>query len=117
MSSRSHRGHRLGSHDHQENRRSFQAYLDAIEKKTGKIPQQLVDEAHARGFGPDTKAGEIIGWLKADYGLGQGHAMAVVHVVRNGPQISTKHVGTDGVHRDEAEVLGLDGLAARGRPA
>ena len=32
---------------------SFQAYLDTIEKRTGKTPQELVDEAHARGFGPD----------------------------------------------------------------
>ncbi len=30
---------------------SFQAYLDAIEKKTGKTPQELLDEAHALGFG------------------------------------------------------------------
>ena len=35
---------------------SFQAYLDAVERKTGKTPQQLVDEAHARGYGPDTKS-------------------------------------------------------------
>lgn len=91
---------------------SFQAYLDTIEKKTGKIPQELVDEAHAKGFGADTKAGEIIAWL-ADYGLGRGHAMALVHVVKNGPTISEKHVGTDGVHRDESALLRLDGLANR----
>ncbi len=29
---------------------SFQAYLDAIEMKTGKTPQELLDEAHARGL-------------------------------------------------------------------
>ena len=54
---------------------SFQAYLDTIEKRTGKTPQELVDEAHARGFGPDTKAGEIVAWLGDEYGLGRGHAM------------------------------------------
>ena len=64
---------------------SFQAYLDAIERKTGKTPQQLVDEAHAKGFGADTKSGEIVAWLADDYGLGRGHAMALVHVVKNGP--------------------------------
>jgi len=42
---------------------SFQAYLDAIERKTGLTPQQLVDEAHARGHDSDTKAGEIVTWL------------------------------------------------------
>ena len=92
---------------------SFQAYIDAIEKKTGRIPQELVDEAHARGFGPDTKAGEILTWLADEYSLGRGHAMALVHVVKNGPQISDKHVGSSGVHRDESDVLRLDGLARR----
>lgn len=92
---------------------SFQAYIDAIEKKTGRIPQELVDEAHARGFGPDTKAGEIVAWLADEYSLGRGHAMALVHVVRNGPQISDKHVGTTSTHRDESDVLRLDGIAQR----
>jgi Domain of unknown function (DUF4287) len=31
---------------------SYQAYLDAIETKTGKTPQQLLDEAAGRGYGP-----------------------------------------------------------------
>ncbi|MFN8190953.1 MAG: DUF4287 domain-containing protein [Nocardioidaceae bacterium] len=96
---------------------SFQAYLDAIEKKTGKIPAALVDEAHGRGFGPDTKAGEIVAWLAEDYGLGRGHAMALVHVIKNGAQISDKHVGSGGTHADESDVLRLDGLARRGEPA
>ena len=88
---------------------SFQAYLDSIEAKTGRTPRQLLDEATARGFRPDTKAGPIVEWLKADYGLGRGHAMAMVHVIRNGPEISDKHVGTTGVHRDESTMLNLDG--------
>ncbi|KRE63670.1 DUF4287 domain-containing protein [Nostocoides sp. Soil756] len=92
---------------------SFQAYLDTIEKKTGKIPQDLVDEAHARGYGPDTPAAEIVSWLADDYGLGRGHAMALVHVVKNGPQISDRHVGTDGMHRDVSDRLRLDGVAHR----
>ena len=92
---------------------SFQAYLDAIEKKTGRTPQELVDEARSLGFGPDTKAGEIVTWLAAAYGLGRGHAMALVHVVKNGPQISDKHVGSAGSHRDESSTLRLDGIANR----
>lgn len=92
---------------------SFQAYIDAIETRTGRIPQELVDEAHARGYGPDTKAGEIVAWLADEYSLGRGHAMALVHVVKNGPQISEKHVGSSGTHRDESNVLRLDGVAQR----
>lgn len=92
---------------------SFQAYLDALETKTGKTPQELLDEAHAKGFGADTKAGVVCEWLKDDYGVGRGHAMAFVHVLTKGPQISDKHVGTTGVHRDESNLLRLDGLAHR----
>lgn len=92
---------------------SFQAYLDTIEEKTGRIPADLVAEAHGRGFDGSTKAAEIVTWLKEDYDLGRGHAMALVHVVRNGPTISEKHVGTDGVHRDASTELRLDGIANR----
>ncbi|GAA5143632.1 DUF4287 domain-containing protein [Nocardioides marinquilinus] len=92
---------------------SFQAYLDAAEKKTGHTPQQLVDLAHERGYGTETKAGEILTWLADDFGLGRGHGMALVHVIKNGPTISDKHVGTTGTHRDESTELRLDGLANR----
>ncbi|ANF30655.1 hypothetical protein A0130_02285 [Leifsonia xyli] len=93
---------------------SFQAYLDTIEKKTGLTPRQLVDIAHERGLdAPGVKAGEILAWLKDDYDLGRGHGMALVHVIQKGPTISTKHVGTDGVHRDESETLWLDGVATK----
>ncbi|KGN34277.1 valyl-tRNA synthetase [Knoellia sinensis KCTC 19936] len=92
---------------------SFQAYLDAAEKKTGHTPQQLVDLAHAKGFGPDTRAGDILAWLADDHGLGRGHGMALVHVIKNGPQIPDKHVGTTGTHRDQSNLLRLDGIANR----
>ena len=93
---------------------SFQAYLDAIEDRTGLTPRQLVDIAKERGLdAPDVKAGVIVDWLKADYGLGRGHAMALVHVIRNGPQIDAKHVGSTGSHRDESDMLWLDGKATK----
>ncbi|RCK68456.1 DUF4287 domain-containing protein [Desertihabitans brevis] len=92
---------------------SFQAYLDKAEEKTGLTPQQLVDRAHERGYGPDTKAGEILTWLAEEHGLGRGHGMALVQVIKNGPEISAKHVGSDGAHRDESTTLRLDGIAAR----
>lgn len=93
---------------------SFQAYLDAVEDKTGKTPRALVEEAVRRGYSaPDVKAGVIIDWLKTEYGLGRGHAMALVHVVKNGPKISGRHVGSSGSHRDATDTLWLDGNAAR----
>lgn len=93
---------------------SFQAYLDNIEDKTGLTPRQFVDKAREKGFDqPGTKAGVIVDWLKTEYGLGRGHAMALVHVIRNGPEIDAKHVGTTGTHRDESATLWLDGKATR----
>lgn len=92
---------------------SFQAYLDAVETKTGLTPRELVERAHEQGFGPGTKATPIVEWLAADYGLGRGHAMAMVHVITKGDRISTKHVGTDGTHRDESDRLWLDGKATK----
>lgn len=95
---------------------SFQAYLDTIEKKTGLTPRQLIDIAHEKGFDESTKATPIVEWLAADYGLGRGHAMALVHVIKKGPQISDKHVGTDGTHSDPSNMLWLDGAATNPNP-
>ena len=92
---------------------SYQAYLDAIEAKSGKTPQALLDEAQARGYGPHTKAGVIVEWLKDEYGVGRGHAMALYGVLKNGPTVPEKHVGSDGSHRDESLTLRLDGVARR----
>lgn len=81
--------------------------------KTGKTPNEFVAMAREKGSNaPDTRAGTIVDWLKEDFGLGRGHAMALVHVIKNGAQIDTKHVGTDGVHRDESTTLRLDGKDA-----
>ena len=90
---------------------SFQAYLDTIEDKTGLTPRQLLDLAREKGFDAGTKAAPIVAWLAEDYGLGRGHAMAMVHVITKGPQISDKHVGTGGTHSDPTDTLWLDGKA------
>jgi hypothetical protein len=88
---------------------SFQAYLDNIEEKTGKTPNDFIAMATEKGFNKDTKSGEIVTWLKEEFELGHGHAMAMTQVIKNGAKISDKHVGTDGVHRDESDTLRLDG--------
>jgi hypothetical protein len=93
---------------------SFQAYLDKIEDNTGLTPRQFVTLAQERGFDdPATKSGAIVQWLADDYGLGRGHAMALVHVIKKGAQIDAKHVGSTGSHRDESDVLWLDGRSTR----
>ena len=57
---------------------SFQAYLDNIQTKTGKTPVDFKAMAAEKSL---TKPAEIIAWLKSDFGLGHGHAMAIVHLI------------------------------------
>ncbi len=57
---------------------SFQAYIDNIKAKTGKTPEDFKKLADKKGLlKPGVKAGEIIAWLKKDFDLGHGHAMAI----------------------------------------
>ncbi|MET4093781.1 DUF4287 domain-containing protein [Arthrobacter sp. UYCu712] len=96
---------------------SFQAYLDTIEDKTGLTPRQLLEIAERKGFAESSvKAGAILDWLKEDYGLGRGHGMALVHVIKKGPTIDTKYVGATGAHSDESDALWLDGKATKPAP-
>lgn len=92
---------------------SFQAYLDAVETKTGRTPRQLLAEAEAQGFGPATKAGPILAWLADSYGLGRGHGMAMVHVITKGTTISDKHLDSASTHADTSTELWLDGQATK----
>lgn len=70
---------------------TFQAYIDNIHAKTGKTPDDFRRMAKSKGFvegagiKPGVKAGQIVEWLKADYGLGRGHAMAIVAVLKGHP--------------------------------
>lgn len=67
---------------------SFQAYLDNIEAKTGNSPEDFKKLADEKGFAkkgklnPGVKAGEIVKWLKEDFNLGHGHAMAIYAVCK-----------------------------------
>lgn len=62
---------------------SFQAYLDNIKAKTGKTPDDFKKLAEKKGLlKPNVKAGEIVAWLKEDFDLGHGHAMAIYAVFK-----------------------------------
>ncbi len=62
---------------------SFQAYLNNIQARTGKSPEDFKILATKKGFLENgklkttVKAGEIVAWLKKDFELGHGHAMAI----------------------------------------
>jgi hypothetical protein len=92
---------------------SYQAYLDAVERKTGRTPAELLAEAAERGYSPTTKAAEVVGWLQDEYDLGRGHAMALYGVLKNGATISDQHVNSGGTHSDPSAELRLDGIANR----
>ena len=69
---------------------AFQGYLDTIQTKTGITTEELLEVAASKGFGADAKPADVIAWMDADYGLGRGHAMAIVKLLRDtqGPKVT-----------------------------
>ena len=67
---------------------SFQGYLATIKAKTGKGPDDFRALAADKGFTdgenikPGVKAGAIVQWLKDDFALGHGHAMAIYALLK-----------------------------------
>lgn len=67
---------------------SFQAYIDNIKSKTGLGAAEFKALAGAKGFtsggaiAEGVKATQVTDWLKADYGLGHGHAMAIYALLK-----------------------------------
>jgi hypothetical protein len=75
---------------------SFQAYLNNIKTKTGKGPKDFRELEEQKGFTqggglkPAVKAGDIVNWLKSDFDLGHGHAMAIYALLKG-----VKNEGSD----------------------
>jgi hypothetical protein len=67
---------------------SFQGYLNTIKEKTGKGPDDFRQLAAEKGFTQNNdlatgvKAGDIVKWLKEDFDLGHGHAMAIYALLK-----------------------------------
>lgn len=65
---------------------SYQAYLNTIKQKTGKGPADFRVMAEEKGFTKNgelvAKAGDVTNWLKTDYELGHGHAMAIYALLK-----------------------------------
>jgi predicted transport protein len=71
---------------------TFKAYIDNIQAQTGKTPKDFLVLAKKKGFLKEgVKTREIVNWLKQDYGLGQGHAMAIVLTFKNATQPKTSN--------------------------
>lgn len=62
---------------------SFQAYIDNIKAKTGKLPEDFKKLAEKKGLLKEgIKAGQIVKWLKEEFDLGHGHAMAIYAIIK-----------------------------------
>jgi hypothetical protein len=67
---------------------SFQAYLDNIKTKTGHSPDDFRRLAAEKGYTqdgaikPTVKATDILNWLKTEFSLGHGHAMAIFTLLK-----------------------------------
>ena len=66
---------------------TLKAYLDNIQAKTGKTSADFRALAQKKGL---VKTSELLAWLQADFELGRGHAMAIVHVMQmaSAPKVS-----------------------------
>ena len=66
---------------------TLQAYLDNIQTRTGKTPEEFKVLAEQKGLLKEgVKTAQIVDWLKKDFGLGHGHAMAIVLTLQNATQ-------------------------------
>ena len=72
---------------------SFQAYIDTITAKTGLDPADFRALAEQKGLlEPAPNVAAIKSWLKDDYDLGSGHAMALVAIFKGPKPADTDRV-------------------------
>jgi len=58
-------------------------YLAVIQQKTGKSVAELAEMAETKGYGGiDVKPALVMAWIKEEFHLGHGHAMALMHAIK-----------------------------------
>lgn len=63
-------------------------YIEKVKAITGKTPADFKKLAEKKGliFGgellPTVNAGDVLSWLKEEFELGHGHAMAIYHTIK-----------------------------------
>ena len=70
---------------------TYKAYIDNIRAKTGKSPEDFRKMANEKGL---AKYGELLKWLKADCGLGHGHANAIILYIKDS-ELAKKKISAD----------------------
>ncbi len=76
---------------------TFKAYMDNIQAKTGKTPEDFWKLAIKKGFVKRgkivAKHAELLAWIKSEIGLGHVHANFIILYLRlctNDPKVSTQ---------------------------
>jgi Domain of unknown function (DUF4287) len=83
------------------NTSSFQSYIDKIKLQTGRSIEEFAKYAKAKGFfKPEVKAGDIVDWLKKDFQLKHGDAVAMYGLF--------KHMGL--ITKPEKTSINIDKL-------
>jgi Domain of unknown function (DUF4287) len=70
---------------------TYKAYIDNIRARTGKTPEDYRRLAEKKGL---TEYGELLAWLKAECGLGHGHANAIILYIMD-PELAKKKLQED----------------------
>ncbi len=70
---------------------TYKAYIDNIKAKIGKDPEYFQTLAKEKRL---TKYGELLAWLKADFGLGRGHANAIILYIQK-PELAKMKILAD----------------------
>ena len=65
--------------------KALETYRNSIEAKTGQKIESVIAQTKAKNF---AKVGEAVAWLKAEYGLGHGHASYVAQRAINDDKFS-----------------------------
>jgi len=70
---------------------TYKAYIDNIQAKTGKTPEDFRKMANEKGL---VKYGELLKLLKTDCGLGHDHANAIILYIQN-PELAKRKILED----------------------
>ena len=70
---------------------TYKAYIDNIKAKTGKDPEYFRALAKKKGL---ITYGELLAWLKKDFGLGRGHANAIILYIQK-PELAKMKILED----------------------
>ena len=70
---------------------TYKPYSDNLYATTGKRPEDYRRMAEQKGL---VKYGELLAWLKAECGLGHGHANAIIQCIQN-PELGKKKLRED----------------------